>query len=142
MTMADKLGELRKEKGLSQLQLAEMLGVSRQAISRWEMGTAAPSAENIKYLAQIYNVSLEHLMFEDGERRFEAVPTPGKQAEPKAKEKSRLTRERKIIIALSVLIFVLVLVFVHGERNSNLDMTELQGEEVVQNPSNRFDLEW
>ena len=38
MTTADKLVRLRKEKGLSQLQLAEEINVSRQAISRWEVG--------------------------------------------------------------------------------------------------------
>lgn len=40
MTTAEKLVRLRKEKGLSQLQLAEEINVSRQAISRWEIGVS------------------------------------------------------------------------------------------------------
>ena len=46
MELYEKLIHLRKQKGLSQLKLAEELGVSRQAISKWEVGTAVPSTEN------------------------------------------------------------------------------------------------
>ena len=59
MQLAEKLVYLRKEKGLSQLQLAELMNVSRQAISRWETGAAVPSAENLKYLGNLYDVSLD-----------------------------------------------------------------------------------
>ena len=48
MTTAEKLVRLRKEKGLSQLQLAEEINVSRQAISRWEVGLAVPSREKLR----------------------------------------------------------------------------------------------
>lgn len=54
MKLADKLVYLRKKQGLSQLKLAEMMNVSRQAISRWETGIAVPSAENLKYLGNLY----------------------------------------------------------------------------------------
>ena len=58
MKLEEKLVALRKEKGLTQLQLAEMLNVSRQAVSRWEGGLAVPSLENLKYLGNLYNVPL------------------------------------------------------------------------------------
>lgn len=54
MKLADKLVYLRKKQGLSQLKLAEMMNVSRQAVSRWETGIAVPSAENLKYLGNLY----------------------------------------------------------------------------------------
>lgn len=54
MTTAEKLVRLRKEKGLSQLQLAEEINVSRQAISRWEVGLAVPSREKLKALSELY----------------------------------------------------------------------------------------
>ena len=60
MKLADKLVYLRKKQGLSQLKLAEMMNVSRQAVSRWETGIAVPSAENLKYLGNLYNVSLDY----------------------------------------------------------------------------------
>lgn len=70
MNLADKLVYLRKKQGLSQLKLAEMMNVSRQAVSRWETGIAVPSAENLKYLGNLYNVSLDYL-FNDGADELE-----------------------------------------------------------------------
>lgn len=67
MKLADKLVYLRKKQGLSQLKLAEMMNVSRQAISRWETGIAVPSAENLKYLGNLYNVSLDYLFNNDAD---------------------------------------------------------------------------
>lgn len=46
MTFSEKLIRLRKREGLSQEALAEILGVSRQAVSRWEQGTALPDGES------------------------------------------------------------------------------------------------
>ena len=62
MTTAEKLVSLRKEKGLSQLQLAEEINVSRQAISRWEVGLAVPSREKLRALSELYNVSVDYLL--------------------------------------------------------------------------------
>lgn len=58
MKLEEKLVSLRKAKGLSQMKLAEKMNVSRQAISRWETGAAIPSSENLKYLSDLYSVSL------------------------------------------------------------------------------------
>ena len=46
MKLEEKLVYLRKEKRLSQMKLAEMMNVSRQAVSRWETGVAVPSIDN------------------------------------------------------------------------------------------------
>ncbi len=62
MGINEKLAELRKAKGLTQKELAETLHVSRQAISRWEVGTAAPSLDNLTYLSQLYGVPLDDLV--------------------------------------------------------------------------------
>ena len=47
------------------MKLAEKLHVSRQAISRWEVGTAAPSTENLKELSALYDVSVDYLLGKD-----------------------------------------------------------------------------
>lgn len=60
--MNDKLVQLRKKNGLSQLELAEKLNVSRQAISKWEIGTTVPSVDNIKKLSKLYDIPLAYLM--------------------------------------------------------------------------------
>lgn len=65
MTIADKIVRLRKSNGFSQEELAEKLNVSRQAISRWEMGTAMPDALNIKQLSKLFNVTTDYLLNDD-----------------------------------------------------------------------------
>lgn len=62
MELKEKLVDLRKEKGLSQAELAEAINVSRQAISRWEVGSAIPSADNLMWLSKFYEVSMDELM--------------------------------------------------------------------------------
>ena len=54
MNIPEKLIQLRKSKGISQEELAEKLDVSRQAISRWETGTALPDANNILALSKLW----------------------------------------------------------------------------------------
>ena len=54
MNITEKLIQLRKSKGISQEELAEKLDVSRQAISRWENGTALPDANNILALSKLW----------------------------------------------------------------------------------------
>lgn len=64
MTVGEKIANLRKEKNLSQLQLAEQLGVSRQAISKWESGTAMPGIDNVIVLSCFFGVTIDFLLKE------------------------------------------------------------------------------
>ena len=59
---AQRLARLRKEAGFSQEELAEKLGVSRQAVSKWETGKADPSTTNLIELAKLYGTSPEELL--------------------------------------------------------------------------------
>jgi transcriptional regulator with XRE-family HTH domain len=68
MSFAENLQSIRKEKQLSQEQLAEKIGVSRQAISKWEQGSGYPETEKLITLSQEFNVSLDYLML--GEMRI------------------------------------------------------------------------
>lgn len=62
MSFAENLQMIRKEKHLSQEELAEMLGVSRQAVSKWEQGTGYPEVEKLLLLSRELNLSLDSLM--------------------------------------------------------------------------------
>ena len=62
MDLKKKLSQLRKEKGLTQLELAEALQVSRQAVSRWEVGTAVPALDNLVSLSEVYGVPLDYFV--------------------------------------------------------------------------------
>ena len=62
MKLAEKIVTLRKQKRLSQEELAERLNVSRQTVSRWEMSTALPDATNIIQLSKLFEVSADYLL--------------------------------------------------------------------------------
>ena len=64
MQFHEKLQQLRKERGFSQEDLAERLSVSRQAISKWESGSAYPEIEKLVQLSEIFGVTLDSLMKE------------------------------------------------------------------------------
>ena len=70
---ADRLVALRRERGWSQEELAVRLGVSRQAVSKWERAEASPDTDNLIALARLYGVSLDQLLLE--------APTEGESAQ-------------------------------------------------------------
>lgn len=62
MEFYEKLQELRKQKGLTQEELAEALYVSRTAISKWESGRGYPSIDSLKAIAKFYCVTIDELL--------------------------------------------------------------------------------
>lgn len=62
MSFADSLKQIRKERGLTQENLAEIMDVSRQAVSKWELGEGYPEVEKLLLLSSKLNVSLDSLM--------------------------------------------------------------------------------
>lgn len=62
MNFSEKLKEIRKNEGLSQEQLAEKIGVSRQAITKWETGKGLPDVENMIIIAEIFKTTLDELL--------------------------------------------------------------------------------
>jgi len=62
LNFKENLKKLRKEKNISQEQLAEKLNISRQAISKWKSGKAYPDMDNLILLRDIFNVSLDELI--------------------------------------------------------------------------------
>ena len=63
--LSEKLYKLRKKSGLSQEQLAEQLNVSRQAISKWEQGTAVPESEKLIAISNYFGVTVDYLLKDD-----------------------------------------------------------------------------
>ena len=76
---ANRLLQYRKQVGLSQEELAEKIGVSRQAVSKWERSEASPDTDNLIVLAELYGVSLDELLGlkganEGGNTTVESLP--------------------------------------------------------------------
>ncbi len=81
--IANRLVKLRKENGLSQEELAEKIGISRQAVSKWERAEASPDTDNLILLARLYGVSLDVLLATEDE-----IPEPQAEERTGADENS------------------------------------------------------
>lgn len=73
MKFGEKLSFLRKQQDMTQQELAERLGVSRQAVSRWEQGTAKPSTENLISIGKLFHVSVDALVNESVQLQTEST---------------------------------------------------------------------
>lgn len=69
MQFHQRLYEVRKRSGMTQSDLAEKLNVSRQAVSRWEMGTAKPDFENLIAISKLFGVSTDYLLKGEAEEK-------------------------------------------------------------------------
>ena len=123
MELSQKLKELRKKQGLTQLELAERLFVSRQAISGWEAGTSRPSTENLQSLSRLFNIPLETLLDDTAEAAPEKLP-----AEEQAKEEGKgqgLGKDRryKAIVMVIVLLAILLTTAVLAHRRTAQEKT-------------------
>jgi transcriptional regulator with XRE-family HTH domain len=67
MNIGKKIHEIRQQKNITQEQLAKDLAISRQAVSKWESGKAIPDIENLMYISNLYDVSLDELIKGDDE---------------------------------------------------------------------------
>lgn len=86
--IANRLVNLRKANNLSQEALAEKLGISRQAVSKWERAEASPDTDNLILLARLYGVSLDELLRTEDEIPVPEAETAYKKEEPENKEES------------------------------------------------------
>ena len=68
MTLCDKLSKLRKENNYTQEQLADILGVSRQSISKWESNISYPETDKLIRVSELFNCSLDYLLKDDNFR--------------------------------------------------------------------------
>ena len=62
MTIADRIQNLRKTRGISQEELADRIGVSRQAVSKWESKQSTPDVEKIILLSEYFGVTTDYLL--------------------------------------------------------------------------------
>lgn len=105
MNLNQKLTRLRKAKGLTQKELAGMLNVTRQAISRWEVGTAAPSLDNLAFLSKLYGVPLDEFIQEESTTSEEELSPSPVSLEPVPVNTSR----PRVPLALPLFLAVLIL---------------------------------
>ena len=97
--LADRLIELRKQNRLSQEALAEKLGLSRQAISKWERGESSPDTDNLIALAELYGISLDELLGNES-------VTKENQEVKKDKKENKLLKASPILFLVAIAVYV------------------------------------
>lgn len=100
MTLGEKIQFYRKQNKYSQEKIAELLGISRQAVTKWESNQSAPNTDNLLKLASIYGISLDELI--NDKKEF----TIDKQKPTNTK------RAKKVAIIWGTLIAILMVAFI------------------------------
>lgn len=103
MNFSEKLYELRKKEGLSQEELAEKVNVSRQTISKWEMGQSAPEMEKLIALSKLFNLSIDELVGNDVTNEKETKP----QEDEKTKKRNIFF---KILMVICIIYFIICVI--------------------------------
>ncbi|MDF2544975.1 MAG: putative transcriptional regulator [Herbinix sp.] len=101
MTLGEKIRKYRKQNNYSQEKIAELVGVSRQAVTKWETNQSAPTTDNLIKLAELYGISLDELIHVNSEQ-------------PISKLKPVSNKHGKIIgvVLVSFIIVLLLLIFI------------------------------
>ena len=133
-----KLVSLRKQKGITQMEVAEKLNVSRQAISRWEVGSAVPTTDNLKVLSELYGVSIDYLLNDAAEnvsKHNEVKQDQSSASETEEKNGFRNRRRWYIGAAIGLVLMVIILAVVvtaiataknsKGEQSQVMPITDL-----------------
>ena len=109
MTLREKLIVLRDRAGLSQMELADRLGVSRQAVSRWETGEAVPDTEKVIQLSRIFHVTTDYLLLDIDEAPQSAAPAENnRETEQRAAEKRMKRQSIRMHFGWFLLIFGII----------------------------------
>lgn len=108
-TLPQRLQELRKAAGLSQEDLAARLGLSRQAVGKWETGQGKPDLDNLLRLSQLYHVSTDYIL--TGVQPDSPAPPPPRPMQPEAR---RALAHIAVIGATAVItvLFILALTWI------------------------------
>lgn len=128
MNLCDHIKECRKSAGLSQDKLAELVGVSRQAVTKWEAGQTAPSTENLLKLAEIFGTTVDRLIAtDDSPKQLTAAEIYQfyKQEEQREVEKKRIQRKKNLVAASGItgiylLIYLSLQLISHDLTNSTM----------------------
>ena len=124
MTLGEKIYKLRNERNMTQEQLAEKLGVTRQSISKWEGDLVKPEIEKLKAMAKLFEVSLDDLISDEA-------------AETKTTKEDRFERNVTIYKFVSIitagicLVMIVIMIAVAVNMSNRIKALELRGPEII-----------
>lgn len=103
--IANNLVKLRKQFGLSQEELAEKIGVSRQAVSKWERSESSPDTDNLIALSKIYNITIDEMINSEA-NPFQNTTEHDENVKNRAEEKKRIDFGGFPIAILATIIYL------------------------------------
>lgn len=114
MDIGEKLFELRKEKNLSQEEVAEKLNVTRQTVSKWETNQSTPDFDKIVPICELFGISTEELLTGKNpeEKVLEDNISETEQPEEKPMTKEEARRKSAEVVSTSVFLYILSVVFI------------------------------
>lgn len=113
MEFHNKLYNLRKQKGLSQEELANRLNVSRQTVSKWEMGDSTPDMEKLITLSEFFDISLDELVMDKEPQKIAKNSTKSEirnGLKDKVLTDENKKRTKKVWKTVAILVGILVLI--------------------------------
>lgn len=120
MRFGEKLSLLRKQRGMTQMELAEKLDISRQAVSRWEQGTSEPSTENLVSIGKLFDVTVDSLMNENVQLQAGSavmVAETEEKGTPEKRSKYGILKIVEIVLFAIAAILVVYIVLVKDKQN-------------------------
>ena len=125
MKFEETLIFLRKQRGMTQNELAEKLDISRQAVSRWERGTAAPSTENLVRIGKLFGVPVDDLVNGTVPHQVEP-PVPVNEAEGKEASKKRHTYCVAMFVGTMLIAIAVVFAICVGSRKGEPNVVPME----------------
>ncbi len=111
MELEEKLMKLRKEHGLSQEQFGEEIGVSRQAVSKWENGETKPDIDKIKTISEKYNVTYEYLLNDLVEENNNKPKEEQMNVEEPTKKKRKFLKRLLKVIKVLLIVYIILVIY-------------------------------
>lgn len=132
MNFGDKLSELRRKKGLSQEELGYELNVTRQTISKWELGQSKPDTDKLKEISKLFDVDFSKLI-DDEEKLEEEILNNNEETDE--------VRPRKwLLVVLIVIALIIVVVLADKYITNKKEKEELEKENIKENIDGFFDI--
>lgn len=146
MELNEMLMELRKKAQLSQDEVAEQMGVTRQTVYRWERGSAIPATENLIYLSKLYGVPMD--CFVHGELPPELKPEPEPEPAPEPTPAPLPSNRRRKIItgvavgAAAILLAILIFTGIRGKDDvPRIPIGDMNESQMTTTPDDGFGFE-
>ena len=107
MTIGVKIQNLRKQRGLSQEQLAETLGVSRQAVSKWEAEQSVPDIDKIILICEYFGVTTDYILRNEEMSCMEAIQSINTNKNEDKEESKENEKKSALLLTVAVMLYIL-----------------------------------